>query len=123
MTWEHRRLCAFQRKTAAVIEVATLMVCQQLDDARPQPTGRVQGFGPASLQFALPFLTGARIHLPAMSFANDRGEKPGHLYRFLARQSLDFDLAILRHELAYEHGFSVQLRREHSVAEIRRQVT
>jgi hypothetical protein len=38
--------------------------------------------------------------LPAMGLADDRRQKPGHLYRFLARQSFDFDLAILGHKLA-----------------------
>jgi hypothetical protein len=58
------------------------MVRQQLDEANPQPAGRVHGLGPASLQFKLPFLTSLCIHLPAMGFADDRREKPRHLYRF-----------------------------------------
>jgi hypothetical protein len=63
------------------------------------------------LQFKLPFLTSLCIHLPAMGFADDRREKPCHLYRFLARQLFDFDLTILGHKLADEHGISGQLCR------------
>ena len=54
-----------------------------------------------------------------MGFADYRREKPGHRYRILARQLFDFDLAILRHQLADENRISVQLRRKHSVAQIR----
>lgn len=60
--------------------------------------------------------------MAAMGFADDRREKPGHLYRFLARQLFDFDLAVLGHKLADEHGTSVQLCRKHPVAQIRRQM-
>jgi hypothetical protein len=57
-----------------------------------------------------------------MGSADDRREKPRHLYRFLARQLFDFDLAILGHKLADEYGISIQLSRKHPVAQIRRQV-
>ena len=74
---------------------------------------------PAALEFARPFLSSAGIHLPPVGLANDRREKPGHRYRILTRQLFDFDLAVLGHQLADENRISVQLRRKHSVAQIR----
>jgi hypothetical protein len=90
------------------------MVCQQLDEARPYPTRRVQGFGPATLQFALPFLSSVGIHLPPMGLANDRREKPGHCYRILTRQLFDFDLAVLginsRTKTEFPSSFAASIR-------------
>jgi hypothetical protein len=57
--------------------------------------------GFASVRVAIPY--GAGIHLPAMGSPDDRREKARHLYRFLARQLFDFNLAILGHKLAGEH--------------------
>jgi hypothetical protein len=57
------------------------------------------------VQFALPFLSSAGIHLAPVGFAHDRGEKPGHRNRILTRQLFDFDLAILRHKLADKTEF------------------
>ena len=45
---ERDALSAFPSKLAAMIKIATLVVYQQLDNARPKPTGRINRFGSAS---------------------------------------------------------------------------
>src|ERR1700761_9693622 len=98
-----RTLSCFAKGVApAMLKVACLVACDEVDDAAPEPARRVQRLRAALAQLRAPGLGGRGVHLARVGLADDAAEEGGDLGGLGARQLLDLQLQVLRQQLAQE---------------------
>ena len=73
-------------------------------------------------QLLLPGLAGGLIQLTGVRLSDDRRQKSGETHRLFTRQIGQFELQILWQQFPHEHRVIENLRREHPVAQRRRQM-
>src|SRR4051794_10869217 len=104
-----------------MLEIGALMGGGEVDDRAPQPRRRVELAVALAVEGGEPRLALLVAELTGMGEADDISEVARCLDRLLARELLDFQLHILRLQLAKHDRLVEQSRRDHSLAEMGRQ--
>ena len=74
-----------------MLKIAALMVKEEIDDAPPEPRGRIERFRTVAPQLPIPVPSLVARHLPPMGLSHDRRQiarNPGSL---LAVEHMDFN--------------------------------
>src|SRR6202047_638603 len=98
-----------------MFQIGRLMGRNELDDARPQPTRRIQISGPTALEFFAPSCSRLGIDLTGMGLADHRGQIAGYLHCFLLADFLDLNLQILRQQLTQKYAAIEKPRGQHAL--------
>ena len=102
---------------AAVLEVAGFVAGYQFDDGLPHPTGGFEIFRAIAAEFSAPLFAGSGVHLAGVGFADDAGEVLGCNDGFIAREAIDLQFQILRHEFANDDRAAEECGGQHALAE------
>src|SRR5258708_6185859 len=81
---------------AAMLEVAPLMLQEEIDNAPPKPRGSVERFRTVVPQFLTPIPSLVGLHLAPMRLAHDRRQIACNMGGLSAVKRVYFDLEILR---------------------------
>src|SRR6202047_1547502 len=115
-----------QRRVGCILptmfQIGRLMGRNELDDARPQPTRRIQISGPTALEFFAPSCSRLGIDLTGMGLADHRGQIAGYLHCFFLADFLDLNLQILRQQLAQKYAAIEEPRGQPTLPERGREV-
>src|SRR6202020_1163773 len=94
-------LCGFgfQSVAPAMFQVGRFVAGDQSDDAGPKPGRRVQALRRVAADLRAPFPARLLIHLTPVRHADDGRKESRRLHRFLSRETVNFQLEVLRQQL------------------------